>query len=160
MIWYDMIWYDMIWYDMIWYDMIYLLTAIGLKPGGSSTAHIYTQTTHRITQLTRRTTQLTTRTIQLTTSLGRVRQCPDFVVYNAGNEQHIKKIFTVLTSPLFWGSDILINSQTLSTCPSLKGFAHVSHPHTKNVLHYVVEYLNEDLRRACKDFDMNRSQQS
>ena len=33
MIWYD-IWYDMIWYDMIWYDMIYLLTAIGLSPGG------------------------------------------------------------------------------------------------------------------------------
>jgi hypothetical protein len=26
------------------YDMIYLLTAIGLTLGGSSTAHIYTQT--------------------------------------------------------------------------------------------------------------------
>jgi len=33
--------------------MIYLLTAIGLTPGGSSTAHIYTQTVHRTTQLTR-----------------------------------------------------------------------------------------------------------
>jgi hypothetical protein len=56
MIWY--IWYDS-WYDMIlffivmvyclphiWYDMIYLLTAIGLTPGGSSTVHIYTQTVH------------------------------------------------------------------------------------------------------------------
>ena len=33
---------------MIWYlDMIYLLTAIGLSPGGSSTVHIYTQTIHR-----------------------------------------------------------------------------------------------------------------
>ena len=32
--------------------MIYLLTAIGLSPGGSSTEHIYTQI--------RRTTQLTT----------------------------------------------------------------------------------------------------
>ena len=42
MIWYDMIWYDMIWYDMIWYDDIYL-AAIGLTPGGSGTAHIYTQ---------------------------------------------------------------------------------------------------------------------
>ena len=31
----------------IWYDMIYLLTAIGLSPGGSSTVHIYTQTIHR-----------------------------------------------------------------------------------------------------------------
>jgi len=31
----------------IGYDIIYLLTAIGLTPGGSSTVHIYTQTTHR-----------------------------------------------------------------------------------------------------------------
>jgi hypothetical protein len=34
------------------YDMIYLLTAIGLTPGGSSTVHIYTQTIHRTTQFT------------------------------------------------------------------------------------------------------------
>ena len=33
-----------------YYDMIYLLTAIGLSPGGSSTVHIYTQTIHRTTQ--------------------------------------------------------------------------------------------------------------
>ena len=32
--------------------MIYLLTVIGLTPGGSSTVHIYTQTVHRTTQLT------------------------------------------------------------------------------------------------------------
>jgi len=30
--------------------MIYLLTAIGLSPGGSSTVHIYTQTIHRTTR--------------------------------------------------------------------------------------------------------------
>ena len=30
--------------------MIYLLTAIGLSPGGSSIVHIYTQTVHRTTQ--------------------------------------------------------------------------------------------------------------
>ena len=30
--------------------LIYLLTAIGLSPGGSSTVHIYTQTIHRTTQ--------------------------------------------------------------------------------------------------------------
>ena len=30
--------------------LIYLLTAIGLSPGGSSTVHIYTQTIHRMTQ--------------------------------------------------------------------------------------------------------------
>jgi len=54
-------------YDIIYdiccmiYDMIYL-TAIGLTPGGSSTAHIYTQTIHRTTQSTQpiqRTTQFT-----------------------------------------------------------------------------------------------------
>jgi uncharacterized integral membrane protein len=32
--------------------LLYLLTAIGMKPGGSSTVHIYTQTIHRTTQLT------------------------------------------------------------------------------------------------------------
>ena len=35
---------------MIWYGMIYLLTEIGLSPGGSSTVHIYTQTIHRTIQ--------------------------------------------------------------------------------------------------------------
>ena len=33
------------------YMYIYLLTAIGLTPGGSSTVHIYTQTIHRTKQL-------------------------------------------------------------------------------------------------------------
>ena len=37
---------------MIWY-VIYLLTAVGLTPGGSSTVHIYTQTIHRTTQWNR-----------------------------------------------------------------------------------------------------------
>ena len=32
--------------------VIYLLTAIGLTPGGSSTVHIYTQTIHKTTQIT------------------------------------------------------------------------------------------------------------
>jgi len=31
-------------------QMTYLLTAIGLSPGGSSTVHSYTQTMHRTTQ--------------------------------------------------------------------------------------------------------------
>jgi len=30
---------------------MYLLTALGLTPGGSSTVHIYTQTVHRTIQL-------------------------------------------------------------------------------------------------------------
>jgi len=48
----------MIWYGMVWYDIydtrfdIYLLTSIGLTPGGSSTVHIYTKIIHRTTQLT------------------------------------------------------------------------------------------------------------
>jgi hypothetical protein len=37
-------------YDAIRYDMIYLLTAIGLSSGGSSTVHIYAQAIHRTTQ--------------------------------------------------------------------------------------------------------------
>jgi len=32
------------------FHLIYLLTAIGLSTGGSSTVHIYTQTIHRTTQ--------------------------------------------------------------------------------------------------------------
>ena len=32
--------------------LIYLLTAVRLTPGGSSTVHIYTQTVHRTAQLT------------------------------------------------------------------------------------------------------------
>ena len=40
-------------------DMIYMLNAIGLPPGGSSTVHIHTQTIHRTTQITEKT-QITT----------------------------------------------------------------------------------------------------
>jgi hypothetical protein len=53
MIWYmiyDMICYDIVWYDIWWYDMIYLLTAIELPTGGSSTVHIYIQTIYITTQ--------------------------------------------------------------------------------------------------------------
>ena len=32
--------------------MIYLLTAIGLTPGGTSTVHMYTKTIYKTTQLT------------------------------------------------------------------------------------------------------------
>ena len=49
--------------------MIYLLTAIGLTPGGSSTVDINTQTIHRTTQsrqIIHRTTQ-STQTIHRTT---------------------------------------------------------------------------------------------
>ena len=42
---------------MLYYIIIYLLTAIWLTPGGSSTVHIYSQTIHRATKLTRTTEQ-------------------------------------------------------------------------------------------------------
>ena len=47
---------------------VYLLTAIGLTPGGSSTVHIYTQTVHRTTQNKQYTEQHT--------NFGRVRAVP------------------------------------------------------------------------------------
>ena len=40
------------------YDMVYLLTAVGLSPGGSSTVHIYTQTIRRRIQNKQYTTIL------------------------------------------------------------------------------------------------------
>jgi uncharacterized integral membrane protein len=51
--------------------LIYLLTAIGLTPGGSSTVHIYTQTpggsstVHIYTKTIHTTTQLTTFVVRL-----------------------------------------------------------------------------------------------
>ena len=51
---YYIILYYIILYYIILYYIIYLLTAIGLTPGGSSTVHIYAQTIHRTTQLTNR----------------------------------------------------------------------------------------------------------
>jgi hypothetical protein len=48
--------------------LIYLLTAIGLSPGGSSTVHIYTQTVHRTTQ--------NKQYIEQNNNYGRVRAVP------------------------------------------------------------------------------------
>jgi hypothetical protein len=63
----------LIWYDMI-YDMIYLLTAIGLPPGGSCTVHIYTNSTQNDTKQTiHRTTQ---QFWEQHKSFGRVRAVP------------------------------------------------------------------------------------
>ena len=48
--------------------MIYLLTAVGLSPGGSSTVHIYTQIIHRTTQ--------NKQYIEKHSNFGRVRAVP------------------------------------------------------------------------------------
>jgi len=53
--------------------MIYLLTAIGLSPGGSSTVHIYTQTIHRITQ--------NKQYIEQHNNLGECEPCPVLASY-------------------------------------------------------------------------------
>ena len=53
--------------------MIYLLTAIGLSPGGSSTVHIYTQTVQRTTQ--------NKQYIEQHNSLGECGPCPVFASY-------------------------------------------------------------------------------
>ena len=50
------------------FPMIYLLTAIGLSPGGSSTVYIYTQTIHRTIQ--------NKQYIEQHNNLGRVRAVP------------------------------------------------------------------------------------
>jgi len=52
---------------------IYLLTAIGLSPGGSSTVHIYTQTIHR----TRQNKQY----IEQHNNLGECGPCPVLASY-------------------------------------------------------------------------------
>jgi len=49
-------------------DMIYLLTAIGLSPGGRSTVHIYKQAIHRTIQ--------NKQYIEQHNSFGRVRAVP------------------------------------------------------------------------------------
>ena len=41
--------------------MIYLLTSIGLTPGGSSTVHIYTQTIYSETEYTEQNIHITIR---------------------------------------------------------------------------------------------------
>jgi len=53
--------------------MIYLLTAVGLQPGDSSTVHIYTQTIHRTTQ--------NKQYIEQQKNFGRVRAVPVFAGY-------------------------------------------------------------------------------
>jgi hypothetical protein len=66
--------------------LIYLLTAIGLIPGGSSTGHIYTQTIHSRTQ----STQTTHRTTQLT-NWEECGPCPVFASYTLTNEEKARK---------------------------------------------------------------------
>jgi hypothetical protein len=56
---------------------MYLLTAIGLTPGGSSSVYIYAQTIHRTTQLT--------------TNWEECGQCPIFASYTLGFALKLRK---------------------------------------------------------------------
>jgi hypothetical protein len=66
--------------------MIYLLIAIGLTPGGSSTVHIYTQTVHRATQ----SIQTVHRTTQLT-NWAEFGPCPVFASYTLAFALQLRK---------------------------------------------------------------------
>jgi len=67
-------------------DMIYILTAIGLTPGGCSTLHIYTQTIFRTTQ----STQTISRTTQLT-NWEECGPCPVFASYTLTFALRVRK---------------------------------------------------------------------
>jgi hypothetical protein len=65
--------------------LIYLLTTVGLTPGGSRTVHIYTQTVLRTTQLT------THRTTELTTNWEECGSCPVFASYTLAFAFQLRK---------------------------------------------------------------------
>ena len=66
--------------------MIYLLTAIRLSPGGSSTVHIYTRTLHRTTQSTKTIHRKTQFTNQEECGL-----CPVFARYTLAFALQLRK---------------------------------------------------------------------
>ena len=63
--------------------MIYLLTAIRLSPGGSSTIHIYTQTIHRTTQ--------NKQYIEQHNNLGKCGPCPVLTIYTLAFALQLRK---------------------------------------------------------------------
>jgi hypothetical protein len=72
--------------------MIYLLTAIGLTLGGSSTVHIYTLTVHRTTQLTTSVGRLSgIRTHSSQTNWEECGPCPVFASYTLAFGLQLRK---------------------------------------------------------------------
>ena len=65
------------------YDMIYLLTAIGLSPGGSGKVNIHTQAIHRTTQITTEHKK--------TTNLEECGPCPVFVSFTLAFALQLRK---------------------------------------------------------------------
>ena len=70
--------------------MIYLLTAIGLSPGGRSTVHTYTQTIHRTIQ--------NKQYIEQHNNFGRVRAVPLLVFALQPSKKHGKTSVRVAAS--------------------------------------------------------------
>jgi hypothetical protein len=68
---------------------IYLLTAIGLPPGGSSTVHIYTQAIHRTTQNKQYTEHKNFE--NNTKILEECGPCPDFASYTLAFALQLRK---------------------------------------------------------------------
>jgi len=64
-------------------NMIYLLTAIGLSHGGSSTVHIYTQTIHRTTK--------NKQYIEQHNNLGKCGPCPVWASYTLAFVLQLRK---------------------------------------------------------------------
>jgi len=63
--------------------MIYLLTAIGLSPGGSSTVHIYAQTINRMTR--------NKQYMEQHNNLGKCRPCPVLASYTLAFALKLRK---------------------------------------------------------------------
>ena len=79
--------------------MIYLLTAIGLSPGGSSTVHIYTQKIHKTIQ--------NKQYIEQTQQLDEYGQCPVLASYTLAfalqpRKKHGKTSVSVAESKNTW----------------------------------------------------------
>jgi len=72
------------------YD-IYLSNAIGLKPGGNSTVHMYTQTIHRTTQIRTLHNTINYRTTQITNQIVECGRCPLFASYTVAVALHVRK---------------------------------------------------------------------
>ena len=97
-------------------NMIYLLTAIGLSPGGSSTVHIYTQTIHRTTQNKQH--------IEQHNNLGECGPCPVLTSYIAHKKTH---------------THIQANTYT----PYTNTYTHMHTPHTHTYIHtYIHTYTH------------------
>ena len=117
-----------IWYDI--YDMIYLLAAIGLSPGGSSTVHIYTQTVHRT---------------QITTNLEECGPCPVFASFTLAfalqlREKHGKTSVRVRKTSVrlrkLQSTVYILPKHTHITKPTQTHTLQNPHTHTHTQTHY------------------------